>query len=299
MEFSPLSKREEEIAKLIVDSAYHVHKNLGPGLLEKVYEVCFCHEVKKRGLKCERQISVPIKYDGIIFDEGFRLDVLVEDSIICELKAVDNVNSVWISQLLSHLKLTNHRLGFLINFNVPVIKDGIKRIIRWKFLCLRAFVAKINYRSNMNKIKLNIKRISEKFNDIALPHYATEGSAGMDVRAAIDDKLTIKSGEVKLVPTNLKVEIPVGYEIQVRPRSGLALKHGIGLLNSPGTIDSDYRGEVGIIMSNFSKNDFVVNRGDRIAQLVLTSYSVADVIEVKALSDSQRGEGGFGHTGKN
>jgi len=151
----------------------------------------------------------------------------------------------------------------------------------------------------MNKIKLNIKRISEKFNDIALPHYATEGSAGMDVRAAIDDKLTIKSGEVKLVPTNLKVEIPVGYEIQVRPRSGLALKHGIGLLNSPGTIDSDYRGEVGIIMSNFSKNDFVVNRGDRIAQLVLTSYSVADVIEVKALSDSQRGEGGFGHTGKN
>ncbi len=130
MEFSPLSKREEEIAKLIVDSAYHVHKNLGPGLLERVYEVCFCHEVKKRGLKCERQISVPIKYDGIIFDEGFRLDVLVEDSIICELKAVDNVNSVWISQLLSHLKLTNHRLGFLINFNVPVIKDGIKRIIR-------------------------------------------------------------------------------------------------------------------------------------------------------------------------
>jgi len=130
MEFSPLSKREEEIAKLIVDSAYHVHKNLGPGLLERVYEVCFSHEVKKRGLKCERQISVPIKYDGIIFDEGFRLDVLVEDSIICELKAVDNVNSVWISQLLSHLKLTNHRLGFLINFNVPVIKDGIKRIIR-------------------------------------------------------------------------------------------------------------------------------------------------------------------------
>ena len=117
-----------------------------------------------------------------------------------------------------------------------------------------------------------------KFKDIALPHYATEGSAGMDVRAAIDESVTIKSGEVKLVPTNLKMEIPNGYEIQVRPRSGLALKHGIGLLNSPGTIDSDYRGEVGIIMSNFSKVDFVVNRGDRIAQLVLTSYSVADVV---------------------
>ncbi len=151
----------------------------------------------------------------------------------------------------------------------------------------------------MNKVKLNIKRIFDNFNDIALPHYATEGSAGMDVRAAVETEIVIKAGEVKLVPTNLKVEIPVGYEIQVRPRSGLALKNGIGLLNSPGTIDSDYRGEVGIIMSNFSKTDFVVKRGDRIAQLVLTQYTIADVIEVDTLSDSQRGEGGFGHTGKN
>ncbi len=151
----------------------------------------------------------------------------------------------------------------------------------------------------MNKVKLNIKRISENFNDVALPHYATEGSAGMDVRATVETEILIRAGEVKLVPTNLKVEIPVGYEIQVRPRSGLALKNGIGLLNSPGTIDSDYRGEVGIIMSNFSKTDFVVKRGDRIAQLVLTQYTVADIIEVDALSDSQRGEGGFGHTGKN
>ncbi len=150
----------------------------------------------------------------------------------------------------------------------------------------------------MNRVKLNIKRISENFNDIALPHYATEGSAGMDVRAAVETEILIRAGEVKLVPTNLKVEIPVGYEIQVRPRSGLALKNGIGLLNSPGTIDSDYRGEVGIIMSNFSKTDFVVKRGDRIAQLVLTQYTIADIIEVDALSDSQRGEGGFGHTGK-
>ncbi len=151
----------------------------------------------------------------------------------------------------------------------------------------------------MNKVKLNIKRISENFNDVALPHYATEGSAGMDVRAAVETEILISAGEVTLIPTNLKVEIPVGYEIQVRPRSGLALKNGIGLLNSPGTIDSDYRGEVGIIMSNFSKTDFVVKRGDRIAQLVLTQYTVADIIEVDALSDSQRGEGGFGHTGKN
>ena len=129
MEFSPLSAREEEIAKLIVDSAYTVHKNLGPGLLERVYEVCFCHELNKRGLKCERQIAVPIVYDGLKFDEGFRLDVLVEDSIVCELKAVETINPVWISQLLSHLKLTKNRLGFVINFNVPLIKEGIKRLI--------------------------------------------------------------------------------------------------------------------------------------------------------------------------
>ncbi|MCF6269637.1 MAG: dUTP diphosphatase [Melioribacteraceae bacterium] len=148
-------------------------------------------------------------------------------------------------------------------------------------------------------IKMKIKRISKKFNDIPLPHYATEGSAGMDIRAAVDDEIIIKSGEVKLVPTNLIVEIPVGYEIQVRPRSGLALKHGIGLLNSPGTIDSDYRGEVGIIMSNFSKEDFLVKRGDRIAQLVLSKFYKAELEESSELAESIRGEGGFGHTGKN
>ena len=151
----------------------------------------------------------------------------------------------------------------------------------------------------MNKVNMKIKRISDKFNDIPLPHYATEGSAGMDVRAAIDEDVTIKSGEVKLIPTNLIVEIPVGYEIQVRPRSGLALKHGIGLLNSPGTIDSDYRGEVGIIMNNFSKNDFVIKRGDRIAQLVLSKYYRAELEETSEVDETERGDGGFGHTGKN
>ena len=150
----------------------------------------------------------------------------------------------------------------------------------------------------MNKIKLNIKRITNKYNDIPLPHYATEGSAGMDIRAALEDELVIKSGEVKLDPTNLIIEIPEGYELQVRPRSGLALKNGIGLLNSPGTIDSDYRGEVGIIMYNFSKLDFTIKRGDRIAHLVLNKVYLADVIEVKDVSESERGEGGFGHTGK-
>ena len=98
-------------------------------MLEKVYEVCFCHELSKRELKYKRQVDIPVIYDGMTFDEGLRLDVLVEELIICELKAVDQMNSVWEAQIISHLKLTNKRLGFLINFNVPLIQDGFKRII--------------------------------------------------------------------------------------------------------------------------------------------------------------------------
>ena len=129
MSFKSLSEKEESIAKKIVAAAYTVHKELGPGLLEKVYEVCFCHELSKRGLEYQRQVDIPILYDGIIFNEGLRLDVLVEKLIICELKAVDEMNPVWEAQILSHLRLTGKRLGFLINFNVPLIKDGIKRYI--------------------------------------------------------------------------------------------------------------------------------------------------------------------------
>ena len=129
MDYKPLSKREESIAEKIVDAAYTVHKILGPGLLERVYEVCFCHELAKRGLKYKRQVDIQVVYDGMTFDEGLRLDVLVEELIICELKAVDQMNSVWEAQIISHLKLTDKRLGFLINFNVPLIKNGIKRII--------------------------------------------------------------------------------------------------------------------------------------------------------------------------
>jgi len=124
MDFVPLSENEERIAKKIVDSAYAVHTILGPGLLEKVYEVCFCHELSKRGLEYQRQVDIPIIYDGIVFDEGLRLDFLVEDLIVCELKAVDEMNLVWEAQLLSQLTLTGKRLGFLINFNVPLIKKG-------------------------------------------------------------------------------------------------------------------------------------------------------------------------------
>ena len=129
MNYKPLSKKEEFIAEKIVDSAYTVHKILGPGLLEKVYEVCFCHELSKRGLKYKRQVDIQVVYDGMTFDEGLRLDVLVEELIICELKAVDQMNSVWEAQIISHFKLTDKRLGFLINFNVPLIRNGIKRII--------------------------------------------------------------------------------------------------------------------------------------------------------------------------
>jgi GxxExxY protein len=129
MDFKRITEREELIAGKIVDAAYKVHKALGPGLLEKVYEVCFCHELTRAGFSYQKQVDIPIKYDGIEFDEGLRLDVLVEDLVICELKAVDEINPVYLAQVLSYLKLTGKRLGFLINFNVPVIKNGIKRVI--------------------------------------------------------------------------------------------------------------------------------------------------------------------------
>ena len=127
--FEPISGDLEEIGRLVVDSAFTVHKNLGPGLLEKVYEICFCHELAKRGLNYQRQVDIPIVYDNMTFDEGLRLDVLVEESVICELKAVELVNPVWEAQILSHLKLTDLRLGYLINFNVPRIKSGIRRFV--------------------------------------------------------------------------------------------------------------------------------------------------------------------------
>ena len=127
--FSPVPEELDIIGKKVVDSAFTVHKTLGPGLLEKVYEICFCHELGKRGLPYQRQQDIPITYDGIIFEEGLRLDVLVDGKVICELKAVDEMNSVWKAQIISHLKLTDKHIGFLINFNVPIIKKGIKRFI--------------------------------------------------------------------------------------------------------------------------------------------------------------------------
>lgn len=127
--FDILSSEEERIGKEIVDCAYKVHFNLGPGLLEKIYETCFCHELNKKNLNYCSQVSIPIKYDGLILNESFRIDVLVEGKVICELKAVNEMNPVYEAQVLTYMKLMNKRLGFLINFNVPLIKNGIKRII--------------------------------------------------------------------------------------------------------------------------------------------------------------------------
>ncbi|HAP36207.1 MAG TPA: dUTP diphosphatase [Bacteroidetes bacterium] len=149
----------------------------------------------------------------------------------------------------------------------------------------------------MTPLKIRINRISNVTNDVPLPTYATVGSAGMDIYAAVEQDLIVKEGVTLLVPTGFSIEVPLGYEAQIRPRSGLALKHNIGLMNSPGTIDSDYRGEVKIVFTNYGKSDFVVKRGDRIAQMIIAKYERVEWIETDQLSETERGSGGFGHTG--
>jgi GxxExxY protein len=129
MAFQPLSEREEKLAREIVDSAFRVHKGLGPGLLESVYEACFCHELRKRGIAFKRQVPLPIRYDEIIFQEGYRLDVLAEGLIVCELKAIETLQPVHSAQVLTYLRFSGKRLGFLINFNTKFIRDGIHRLI--------------------------------------------------------------------------------------------------------------------------------------------------------------------------
>lgn len=132
----------------------------------------------------------------------------------------------------------------------------------------------------------------------ALPAYATPLSAGMDLRANLDEPITLKPLGRCLVPTGLSIALPPGYEAQIRPRSGLALKKGIGLLNSPGTIDADYRGEIGVIVVNLSQEDFVINDGERIAQMVVARHETVEWNVVEELDETERGAGGFGHTGK-
>jgi dUTP pyrophosphatase len=130
-----------------------------------------------------------------------------------------------------------------------------------------------------------------------LPAYATVQSAGMDLRANIDEPIVLKPLERRLIPTGLHIALPAGYEAQVRPRSGLALKKGITVLNSPGTVDADYRGEVGVLLINLSQEDFVINDGERIAQMVIARHEQAEFVEVEVLDETERGEGGYGHTG--
>ena len=147
----------------------------------------------------------------------------------------------------------------------------------------------------MEKIEIKIKKPDNY--DLPLPAYETRGSSGMDVRAWTEEDIILEPGDIKLVPTGISISIPRGYEAQIRPRSGLALKHGIGLVNSPGTIDSDYRGEIGIIMINFGREPFIIRRGDRIAQMVVARIHHALILEVDDLDSTVRGDGGFGHSG--
>ncbi|HWJ02164.1 MAG TPA: dUTP diphosphatase [Verrucomicrobiae bacterium] len=146
----------------------------------------------------------------------------------------------------------------------------------------------------MDQIKVKITNLSP---DLPLPGYMTPGAAGLDLLAAVDEPVEIAPGTVELIPTGLRLAIPQGYEGQVRPRSGLALKQGLTCLNTPGTIDADYRGEVKVILINLGKVPYIITRGERIAQLVFNKIALATLVEVKSLDETSRGAGGFGSTG--
>ena len=148
----------------------------------------------------------------------------------------------------------------------------------------------------MSSILLSIKVLNEKAKE-HLPRYMSEGASGMDLVACLDESVTLQPGERKLIPTGIAIALPVGYEAQVRPRSGLAIKHGISLVNAPGTIDSDYRGEIGLIMINLGQESLEIMHGMRLAQMVISSYTKADIEIVDTLDETVRGSGGFGHTG--
>lgn len=148
----------------------------------------------------------------------------------------------------------------------------------------------------MSDVTIAVKRL-EHSRDLPLPSYATPGSAGLDLLAAVDDAKTLQPGERALIPTGLSIALPPGFEAQVRPRSGLALKHGVTVLNAPGTVDSDYRGEVGVILINLGSEPFVVERGSRIAQMIVARHDRVTWRAVETLEQSERGAGGFGSTG--
>lgn len=147
-------------------------------------------------------------------------------------------------------------------------------------------------------VLIRVKRLRSAVDDLPLPRYETSGAAGMDLRADLDQPIKLRPGERGVVPTGFAIELPQGYEAQVRPRSGLALRHGVTLLNAPGTIDSDYRGEVSVLLVNLGNEECVVRRGDRVAQLVIAPVAKGIWSEVDDLHSTERGAGGFGHTGR-
>lgn len=151
-------------------------------------------------------------------------------------------------------------------------------------------------RQHVDRIIIKVKRLDNNLN-LPLPAYHSDGSSGLDLCAAVEKELILKPGEIQLIPTGLSISLPRGYEAQIRPRSGLALRHGLGLVNSPGTIDADYRGEIGLIVINWGKEPFTIRRGDRIAQMVIGKVYRAQVEEVDEIDPTARGEGGFGHSG--
>lgn len=148
----------------------------------------------------------------------------------------------------------------------------------------------------MDTVILKVKRLDNN-SDLPLPSYQSNGSSGLDLQAAVVKNLTLQPGDIRLIPTGLSISIPKGYEAQIRPRSGLALRDGLGFVNSPGTIDADYRGEIGVIAINWGKKPLTIRRGDRIAQMVINKVSKAILEEVDELDPTKRGEGGFGHSG--
>jgi dUTP pyrophosphatase len=148
----------------------------------------------------------------------------------------------------------------------------------------------------MDTLILRVKQAPEAV-DLPLPKYMTEGAAGMDLCAAVVEPVTLEPGEYKAIPTGISISLPNGFEAQIRPRSGLALKHGISLVNSPGTVDADYRGEIQVLLINFGKNPFIVRRGERIAQMVIGKVYQGRIQLVDSLDTTARNDGGFGHTG--
>lgn len=163
------------------------------------------------------------------------------------------------------------------------------------FVCLERndYFCTLFYKKRFEMIKIKVVNRGHQ----QLPTYATPQSAGMDLRANLDAPITLHPMERRLIPTGLHIALPEGYEAQVRPRSGLALKHGLTVLNTPGTIDADYRGEIGVVLINLSQEDFVINDGERIAQMVIARHEQGDFVVVEELDETERGEGGYGHTG--